>query len=38
MEMTPVDFLIVGVVFVSAAISWLRGFTKEAISLLSWLL
>lgn len=36
--MTYVDFIILGIVLLSAVISVLRGFMKEAISLISWIL
>ena len=36
--MTYVDFVILGIVLLSAAISVLRGFVKEAVSLASWVL
>lgn len=36
--LTYIDFIILGVVLVSALISVLRGFVKEAISLASWVL
>ncbi len=35
---TYIDFVILGIVLVSALISVLRGFVKEAISLASWVL
>ncbi|MDH3713522.1 MAG: CvpA family protein [Gammaproteobacteria bacterium] len=36
--MTYVDFIILGIVLLSAVISVLRGFVKEAVSLASWVL
>ena len=36
--MTYVDFIILGIVLLSAVISVLRGFVKEAVSLISWVL
>jgi len=35
---TYVDFIILGIVLLSAVISVLRGFVKEAVSLASWVL
>ncbi len=34
--MTWIDFVIIGIVFVSCIISVIRGFVREAISLASW--
>ncbi len=34
--MTGIDFAIIGIVFISAMISVLRGFVREALSLASW--
>ena len=36
--MTYLDFTILGIVLLSAVISVLRGFMKEAVSLISWVL
>lgn len=36
--MTYLDFIILGIVLLSAVISVLRGFVKEAVSLISWVL
>jgi len=35
---TYLDFIILGIVLLSAVISVLRGFVKEAVSLISWVL
>ncbi|EEF79004.1 Colicin V production protein [Methylophaga thiooxydans] len=36
--MVWVDYLIIGIIFISAAISIVRGFMKEVLSLASWIL
>ena len=36
--MTYIDFVIVGIVALSAVISVMRGFVKEAVSLITWVL
>ncbi len=36
--MTWIDFVIIGVVFVSCFISLIRGFVREALSLASWVI
>ena len=36
--MVWLDYLIIGIIFISAAISIVRGFIKEVLSLLSWIL
>lgn len=36
--MSYLDFIILGIVLLSAVISVLRGFVKEAVSLISWVL
>ncbi len=36
--MTWIDFIIIGVVFVSCLISVMRGFVREALSLASWVI
>lgn len=37
MTMTWIDFVIIGIVFISCAISVIRGFVREALSLASWI-
>ncbi|NKC14990.1 MAG: CvpA family protein [Gammaproteobacteria bacterium] len=38
MNLTEVDYLIIGIIVVSAVVSLTRGFVKEAISLGGWIL
>ena len=35
--LTPVDFVVLGILFISGFIAWHRGFLKETLSVSSWL-